>query len=194
MKSLKKVFLAFAVVSAMTAATATAAMAADEAVYTPDTNTVTEYNTPTIESGKQYTILVVKKGSDATVAENIYYIDQEADGNFTVKPKVGESGTLEDGEYEVRVGGEDVDQIVITTFKVGGGEATYTLGDVNNKDGINAQDAVAIIDHYLGNIVLEDTDEYAAATAADVNKKDGINVQDAVMVLDYYLGNIASFE
>lgn len=205
MKSLKKVFLAFAVVSAMTAAATTAALAAD-AQYNADTNTVTEYAKPEYEAGKQYTVLVVKQddgettdGATTATQENIYYIDQAADGTFTIKPMVGD-GTLSDGTYEVRIGGEGIDTPIISTFNVGGEdpdpEPEYTLGDVNNSNGvINSTDANLALQHALNKVDLNTAIEgYNAFAAADVNGNSNVNSTDANLILQVALEKMTSDE
>lgn len=203
MKSLKKVFLAFAVVSAMTAAATTAALAAD-AQYNADTNTVTEYAKPEYEAGKQYTVLVVKQddgettdGATTATQENIYYIDQAADGTFTIKPMVGD-GTLADGTYEVRIGGEGIDTPIISTFNVGGEDPTPELdyGNVDGDSRITATDANYVLRHAVGTIDLEeqfaDADYDVIATANVDNRNDRIDSTDANYILRVAAGLITA--
>ena len=202
MKSLKKVFFAFAVVSAMTAAATTAALAAE---YDAGTNTVTEYAKPEYEAGKQYTVLVVKQddgettdGATTATQENIYYIDQAADGTFTIKPMVGSEASLSDGTYEVRIGGEGVETPIISTFTVGGEDPDPELdyGNVDGDSRITATDANYVLRHAAGTIDLEeqfaDKDYDVIATANVDNRNDRIDSTDANYILRVAAGLITA--
>ena len=109
-------------------------------------------------------------------------------------------GTLADGTYEVRIGGEGVETPVISTFTVGGEdpdpEPEYTLGDVNNSNGvINSTDANLALQHALNKVDLNTAIEgYNAFAAADVNGNSNVNSTDANLILQVALEKMTSDE
>ncbi|HIT85452.1 MAG TPA: dockerin type I repeat-containing protein [Candidatus Ornithomonoglobus intestinigallinarum] len=178
---LKKLLIASAVVAAVAGAMSTAAFAEGDFDVTYEDGTVTlgAYT----EIATDNTMVIVDTAEDGSRLseineENIHQINQQA-GAYTVIP-VGE---LEDGTYEVRIGGDG--NLYSATFTVGGGgESTRLLGDVTGDGEINTLDSGEILSHYTGRGVLEGDD----FKAADVNKSNSVDTLDSGEVLSYYVG------
>ncbi len=68
-------------------------------------------------------------------------------------------------------------------------EPEYTLGDINDDDVIDISDASAVLNAYLGNTALTDTQKLAADVAPKGAPDGVIDISDASMILNVYLGN-----
>lgn len=125
--------------------------------------------------------------------ETIIYIDQD-DYSAGMFQNMGLKTTLKEGDYFlVRVGGQNLTSIHEEIYKVvkeGGSDTpSYTLGDINDKDGVNVIDANLALQYCAELITFSDTQ----LLAADVNGKDGVNVIDANLILQYCAELITSF-
>lgn len=202
-KSLTKLIVSCAAVTAVAAAMAvSASAAAGDVVYDKDTTTIknelvyAEGNKP---SG-QATILVQKKTDSALTEGDILYIDQQAsDGTVPTTWTSIKVAALADGTYVLKMGGTGVADLNATTKEFTVGEVTppagdtieVLVGDVNmdfkyDADGnliqtINYKDAVMILDKATGKVVLTTDQE----TLALVNDDTAINYKDAVCVLEH---------
>lgn len=209
-KSLKKFLVACAAVTTVTLACAASAFAADTyssvgdiiksfdgAKVSIDMSKVAVSGTPVTG---QLTILILDKDAveTAVVAEKILYIDQGdslANGLFQGMGLKLATGTtaLPVGEYLVKIGGENVAEsgIFKGTLKVtAGGEVEFTLGDVNDDEFIDTEDATMILRNFLSLVEFTPTQ----TLAADVNKDAFVDTEDATLVLRHFLGLISSFE
>lgn len=191
MKKLSKTLLSIAAVSAVSAALAASAMAADlTADYTAGETNGSVAIGEIGAHGDQITMLIVKgeTGTEATEA-NIVAIDQTGDATTLATVPVKK---LEDGTYEVRIGGTE-GEIQKVTFTVGDTPIEGTdivIGDVNFQDGVNGTDGVMIARYiakstknsgYTGEEYTKTADN-STVVIGDVNFQDGVNGTDGVMV------------
>lgn len=172
---LKKLLIASAVVAAVAGAMSTAAFAEGDFDVTYKNGTVTlgAYT----EIATDNTMVIVDTGADGEKLteineENIHQINQQA-GAYTVIP-VGE---LEDGTYEVRIGGDG--NLYSATFTVGG--STRLVGDASGDGTINTSDASRAMNHamLLETLVGDDL------KAADVTRDSAVNTTDASEIMNY---------
>ena len=206
MKKFTKLFLSCMAVSAITAAVATSAMAAD---LTGDVKgsydesgklTITNLAELGIKEGTQATILVVGPNADLTAITEgkIEYINQDAQANVaTAWGTVGlKSAPAEEKEetkgtytvmvgYEPAVAGTEPFVVAKSTFTIGASQ--LLVGDVNGDARINGPDAVAVLTVQAG----DDTaiaEEYVPA-AYYCNGDFRIGGPDAVEILTYQAGD-----
>lgn len=147
---------------------------------------------------EQMTILIIPEAAYLAGTINdadILYIDQAAANTENIFKNVGILGgtTLDDGTYYVKIGGETlsdkgiiVEKFTKTTTPVG---PTYTLGDINGKDGVNILDANLALQYCAELVSFDETQ----TLAADVNGKDSVNILDANLILQYCAELITSF-
>lgn len=201
MKKLSKTLLSVAAVTAVSAAMAASAMAMT-ATYDPTTGDVTlsEVN----KTGDSQTLLVVGGNSvGATVAtDDIKQIDQDDTGNSFVTVPVGQ---LDDGTYEVRIGGDG--QIQRATFTVGDVVGpttdTFKIGDIDLNDQINTADAARVAAKGVGKEVQGYNDnvgtEYTVVSGGngsgkykigDVDFNETINTADAGRIAAAAVGKV----
>ena len=193
-KSLTKILASCAVAASLTAVMAVSASAATS--YS-DGKITTDLASGT-EVGKQATVLVYKADSvDAeATAETIKFIDQQANAAGLWSEI---AATLEDGKYVIKMGGENKEdgtavEVVADTFTVGAAAGETVLkGDVNDKDGVTAADALITLRFTVGNetakgIINTPKKEFIA----DVNDKDGVTAADALIILRSTAGNEAA--
>lgn len=192
-KSLTKLIVSCAAVTAVAAAMAVSASAAnvtvDEAKTTITNNL--EYVKGSEPSG-QATILVQKNTGTAFTEGDIVYIDQQAsDGTVPTDWKSIKVAALADGTYVLKMGGTGVTTLASEEFTVG--EVTppagnVMVGDVNGDKKILVNDAVAIVDYILEKTDL--TDEQFVA--ADTNTDNKVLINDAVAIVDYVMEKVDS--
>jgi hypothetical protein len=190
MKRFSKIALSVAAVSAVSAAMAMSAMAMT-ASYADGTVTLTDVSS----TGASQTLLVLDTVDLQTVAaENIKQIDQDDTGVSFSSVTVG---TLDDGTYEVRIGGDGTVQT--TTFTVGnsGGDNTKTkeiiVGDINLDGEITGSDGVFLARYnadFTANIgsagsEVTKADDNSAVIIGDVNLDDEITGSDGVFLARY---------
>ncbi len=68
--------------------------------------------------------------------------------------------------------------------------ASYVSGDADGNAIVNSADALAILNHVIGEIEITDI---VRRTAADVNNDNILNSTDALMILNFKVGNIDGF-
>lgn len=194
-KSLRNFVLACTATAAVSLALATSAFAADfpagSLTYDQAAGTVTVAGTVFESLSGQTTILIYDKAVEnpaELTGDQILYINQDDAKNTTTFAGMGLKGGLQEGKtYVVKIGGEniDADGILVGEVTVGeGGGITYKLGDVNNDEAIDGQDASLILQDFLSISKLEGP----GAVAADVNVDTAIDGQDASLVLQDFLG------
>ena len=155
MKNFKKLLLAGAAITAMSAALATSAMAADDFTATYADGTVTLSGVPAeVTSQDQVTMVVINGMDDVNpTEENLKQIGQK-DGAADVFATIP-VGELADGTYTVKLGGT-AGKIYMDTFTVGDvdPEPEGMLGDVDGNDKIEVSDATDIVNHVLGKTTI----------------------------------------
>lgn len=185
MKKFSKLFLSCAAVAAVTAAVATSAMAAGiSATYAP-ADATHETATLTIDASgytaAQKTLLVLKPGKTLETVKvsegDVLQIDQQ-DGNDTITVALPKD--LADGKYTVYMGGDG--QVYSTNFKVGNASSVL-VGDVNQDDSIDLDDATAVVKHYMEMNTLTGD----ALIAADANGDESVDLDDATCIVKYYM-------
>jgi hypothetical protein len=72
-------------------------------------------------------------------------------------------------------------ELIETTVTIGG-QGSYVMGDVNLDGDVDTQDAIKVIQHYLGKNPTDFN-----AQAADVNGDGDIDTQDAILIIKKYL-------
>lgn len=178
MKKLTKLIFSCAAVAAVTAAVGTAALAAGVTpAYDAESNSVTL----TYEStDAEQTILIVKDGvTNVTNDTPIYYVNQQS-GKFTAAIPMGE---LEDGTYEVRIGGTS-GNILTGDFTVGEGPTPgekVLIGDVNEDTAVDSADATVVLRHGAGLDTLTGKKLFIAKVDSD----DVVDSADATCILRY---------
>lgn len=185
MKKFSKLFLSCAAVAAVTAAVATSAMAAGiSATYAP-ADATHETATLTIDASgytaAQKTLLVLKPGKTLETVkvseDDVLQIDQQ-DGNDTITVALPKD--LADGKYTVYMGGDG--QVYSTNFKVGNASSVL-VGDVDQDDSIDLDDATAVVKHYMEMNTLTGD----ALIAADANGDESVDLDDATCIVKYYM-------
>lgn len=185
MKALKKALLACATVGALSAVVATSAFAA---TYDKDTGKVSTEKDLSTYTG-QMTVLVIEKGADekegGIVAEDILYIDQTEAAAGIFQGMGVKGGSLANGTYVVKIGGENVDAILTEEFTVGGTKIIQ-LGECDGeKAAVDVGDALAILKHSAGTELL--TGDNLIAAECD-GEKAAVDVGDALAVLKHSAG------
>ena len=183
MKNFKKLLLAGAAITAMSAALATSAMAADDFTATYADGTVTLSGVPAeVTSQDQVTMVVINGMDDVNpTEENLKQIGQE-DGAADVFATIP-VGELADGTYTVKLGGT-AGNIYMDTFTVGDVQPEGMLGDVDGNNVIEVSDATDIVNHVLAKAVIP----VERQQFADVDGNDIIEVSDATDVVNHVLG------
>ena len=184
MKAFKKALMACMAVGALSAVVATSAFAATVS----DDKTKVSADTSMADKSGQMTVLVIAKGADddGIQAEDILYIDQQeaAEGIFQSMGVKG--GALADGDYVLKIGGENLDEIIVEEFKVGGSSRVIQLGECDGLTAaVNVNDALAVLEHAAG-VKLLTGDALIAAECDGLPA--AINVNDALAILEHAAG------
>lgn len=188
MRAFKKALMAFAAVTAVSAAFAATSFAADLAAsYNAGKVTVTA---GLEDVSGQMTVLLIEKGadSDGITEDEILYINQAAaNGNATFGEMGVLGGELADGEYTLKVGSDAEGFTLLSVdFKVSSTPAgrEIQLGDCDGIAGVDIRDASAIVNNIIGVSTL--TGDYAIA--ADCDGITGIDIRDASAVVNHIIG------
>lgn len=198
MKNFKKVVAAAAAV-AMTMSIGVSAFADAAAEYADGKVNVSGV---TMDNGKQYTVIVIaaEKADDTLEAADLYYINQGDNGETFWTNGLGVKEDLADGNYIVRIGGEDLAEVIeipftVATTPVG---TTYKFGDVNNDTAVSNSDALNIM--FYGADMASCFDGYTVGDgswiwiAADVNKDGTVSNSDALNIMFYGADMASSFD
>lgn len=174
MKALKKALMACAAVGALSAVMATSAFAA--------TYSDGKVSATTDLSGYtgQMTVLVLAKGADADgiTSDEILYIDQVEAGADIFQNMGVKGGTLANGDYVVKIGGDNVEEIIVEEFKVGG----YKFADVNADNAVDADDVTRLLRHTTNAEPLKYTAEELLARC-DVTRDSAVDADDVTRLL-----------
>jgi hypothetical protein len=180
----KKILLVTAAMSAVMCMSV-AAHAELQAEYADGSVTLSGIET----EAAQKTLLILTEdatnidSSAKAYAEGGIIVQIDQDTAFATVPV----GTLADGTYYVRVGG-DADKIETTTFTVGSNspykDPTRLVGDATGDGYINMTDVSVIISDYLGEESITGDDKQAADTTDD----GFVNMTDVSVIISDYLG------
>lgn len=188
MRTFKKVLLACAAVGTMTAMMASSAFAAKYA----DGKASADMSVAELEGVQgQLTVLVIAKGADddGITADEILYIDQNDAATEGLFQNMGLRGsdTLPDGDYVIKIGGENLDAIIVQEFTIGGGGTVFMWGDVNADNAVNSDDVTRLLRHTTGVELLEYlADELVAR--CDVTEDGLVNSDDVTRLLRHTTG------
>lgn len=189
MKNLKKIFAI--AMSVATVAMSTSAFAeAITATYDAENTAVLIEDAATVigETTGQMTVVVTPDtfGENST-ADDIYYINQDDAAAFAaIIENMGVKAALDDTKkWQVRIGGENVDEVIVLNVEFEEEGPVYKLGDVDNDGAPTAADALKVIEFTLGTTTLEDIQKLAA----DVDKDGAPTAADALDIISYTLGN-----
>lgn len=209
MRAMKKMLLACTAAGVMAVAVSASALCAQISVDNGATYAVDEAGKYTVSvaaevlSGKsgQMTVLVTPKGAlekeGGLQDSDILYIDQLDANTENLFQNMGVKDALvEDEEYDVFVGGENVADdsgeasFYRTTFKVAksGGETTLNKGDIDGNKKIELADATLLLYHAANIKKLSYTEE-EMITLGDMNGDKKVELADATLLL-YHAANI----
>lgn len=143
-------------------------------------------------NGKQYAVFLLSGTSGAPTESNIAYINQvtaTASGvSFTIFPN-----GFQKGDYRVILTCTEDSKVGIdkpvATFKY---YQAYKLGDVDDNEVINTNDAVLVLKHCAELELIEAGT--SSFMAADVDKNGTLNTNDAVQILKFVAELIDTFE
>lgn len=198
-KSLNKVIVTLAAVTALTAAMAiTASAAVSTTQTTTDGKTTITANVTGKTAGEQVTMLVLKPGADTTtdgVQENeIAYIDQKAaddQGNVTFTMPIG---TTTAGEtYDLLSGSTSATSAETSEVAIPSASEKIHYGDINGDEDITTRgDALVLVNHCLNKKLITDADQLKRA---DVNQDGDITTRgDALDLVNYCLNKPYKFD
>lgn len=192
MRAFKKALMAFAAVTAVSAAFAASSFA--EALTADYAEGKVTVKTGLEAASGQMTVLLIEKGADADgiTEDEILYINQAgANGNDTFGAMGVKGGALEEGKvYTLKIG-SDADGFTLLSFDIDltAQEIEDVWGDVNKDKIVNAQDVLKLVRHTskIETIVYdaEDADKNAAELVArcDITLEGDINAQDVLKLV-----------
>lgn len=136
--------------------------------------------------GSEYLVMLVSGDALPTASDEILYIDQ----------KTATGATVEFTVYPTLHGEEEMTLFITSNapgFETIGVPVkyytSYTLGDVDGEQGINAYDASLVLQYCVGTYDFVGN----GALAADVDGEQGVNAYDASLILQFCVGAIDSF-
>ncbi|MDY3929131.1 MAG: hypothetical protein SOZ34_07205 [Clostridia bacterium] len=213
MKKFKKLIAGLsAAAMAMTVGVSAFAAQTGKATASYENGYVRLSNTSDINATNQWTVVIIPKAKQlSTLSDSdLLYINQgtdaepfwtgtittNADSTTTVSGGMGvKGGTLPDGDYIVRIGGEtitDASKVIEIALTVGGGEVTYYYGDVNFTGGYpDLDDAIEIINYTLWEASVFDDENpqrfVLGNITADRETNDAVDLDDAIEIINYVL-------
>lgn len=209
-KSLTKLIVSCAAVTAVAAAMAvSASAAAGDVAYDKNTTTITNelvYAEDNKPSG-QATILVQKKTGTAFTEGDIFYIDQQAsEGTVPTAWTSIKVAALENGTYVLKMGGTGVTDLSATTKEFTVGEVTpagekVLLGNVIGETAeVDGTDALVIlrysVDNQAAQAVINTPKQVFIANINGDKKEDGttpnVDGTDALIALRASVDNAAA--
>lgn len=166
---------------------------ADQAVITAETQgSYTNYvnavrfgvNATGLTGGNQYLLLVLKGTNVAPTVDNIVYIDQAAANDSGAVTFNAYPSSLTKSDYSVYIVGKDKVFSASSPAATFSYWQTYKLGDVDDNGMIAPADALCILQFYVGEMNLTETQQLAA----DIDANGKIAPSDALYVLQFYVG------
>ena len=125
----------------------------------------------------QYLVLALNNDSPTPTADNIVYIDQNGTAEFTIYPS-----KLQNGTYHIYMSGTNIAYEEVASFNY---FQAYKIGDADDNQDVDVNDAVAILKYIVGNIDLTPN----GIAAADANEDGSVDVNDVVTIMKYIVGN-----
>lgn len=125
----------------------------------------------------QYLVLALNNDSLTPTADNIVYIDQNGTAEFTIYPS-----KLQNGTYHIYMSGTNMAYEEVASFHY---FQAYKIGDADDNQDVDVNDAVAILKYIVGNISLTSN----GIAAADANEDGSVDVNDVVTIMKYIVGN-----
>lgn len=209
MKKFKKLIAGLsAAAMAMTVGVSAFAAQTGKATASYENGYVRLSNTSDINATNQWTVVIIPKAKQlSTLSDSdLLYINQgtdaepfwtgtittNADSTTTVSGGMGvKGGTLPDGDYIVRIGGEtitDANNLIEIALNVSSTPTTktYTYGDVDNSGKIDNKDAMEILYKYARMKSVFDDGAAWRQTAANVNGDTKVDNKDAMEILYKY--------
>lgn len=188
-KSLNKVIVTLAAVTALTAAMAVTASAAVETSQVTDTDgkTTVTANVTGKTANEQVTMLVLKPTADTTDGiqeDEIAYIDQkaaDADGKVTFTMPIGT--TTKGDKYELLSGSTSATEADTGEIVIPADDTAIHYGDVTGDDKINGSDSMQVLLYTVNKGQIVGNDEKFAR--ADVTRDDKVNGSDSMQILLY---------
>ena len=196
---MKKVFKKTVAVLALLGMVSCSAMAAGPIEVYKDNDTKVTVKVSTLDSGEETSLLVTK--GTASIADafadttKVYHIDQVAadeDGvsTFTFSYSGSDKLTVYSGYATMAATDKPYETVVDESTPPTPG-ASYTLGDVNGDEAVNASDVTSIVQYILNGTDFTKTDGTTAyeygRDAADVNFDSAVNASDVTKIVDYIL-------
>lgn len=205
---MKKLLLTCAAVAGVSAALATSSFAeviTNNDGYSKDAGTYSVKSDLTSQSGQMTVLIIPKAAYDAGTVQDsdIIYIDQTAaSSSDSIFQDLGLKGgkTLADGDYYIRIGGDNIDEngIIVEMFTVSSASTTpeYTLGDVDDDGEPTSLDAAEILCYEAGDDSIFDDleDDDVKFLAADVDGDGEPTSLDASEILCYEAGDDSIFD
>lgn len=148
-----------------------------------------------------YYLVLLIEGADATpTTSNLAYINQDTAASATMSfvddTAVYPSSLKAGSTYHVYLASNATTGIQnateVASFQY---YMPYTLGDVligGVEDGININDAMAVINHVVEKSVLTG-DRLLAANVLTGTNEEGVNINDAMQIINYVVEKISSF-
>ena len=152
------------------------------------------------QSNSEYLLIVLSNDDPVPRENNMAYIDQKTasanEMDFTIYPKKLES-SVKSVTYSVWMSsnsdageGNGVTKYdKVASFEYYSNALDVKLGYVNDDEYINVQDALLVLQDFVGSTELNETQKIAA----DVNRDTFVNVTDALLILQYFVGTITEF-
>lgn len=125
----------------------------------------------------QYLVLALNNDSPTPTEDNIVYIDQNGTAEFTIYPS-----KLQNGTYHIYMSGTNMAYEEVASFHY---FQAYKIGDADDNQDVDVNDAVAILKYIVGNISLTSN----GIAAADANEDGSVDVNDVVTIMKYIVGN-----
>jgi hypothetical protein len=194
---MRKLFAGLLATSIVAAGTSAFAAVENDAGYNKTAGTYSIVSDLAAYGSDQMTILIIPEAAYLAETINdadILYIDQAAADTANIFKSVGILGgtTLADGNYYVKIGGENIaeDGIIVEKFNITTKddvvEITRLYGDVDASEEVDIDDAMEILYYYnFMESVFDDGAEWRL-TAGDVDGSTEVDIDDAMEILYYY--------
>ena len=152
------------------------------------------------QSNSEYLLIVLSDDDRTPSVDNMAYIDQKTasanEMDFTIYPKKVESSVKSvtysvymSSNSDASAGNGVTGYDKVASFDYYSNALDATPGDVNDDGNINVQDALLVLQAFVGSVELTETQKIAA----DVSGDTFVNVADALLILQYFVGAITEF-
>jgi len=180
MKMLKKILVLIVILSFFTVGVYAADSVGISNITEEDYSVKVSFEISGLKDYEDVTILIFRKTEEKSEPDttNIVYVNQMHTDNNEISLNLLQSAA--EGVYEVRMGGDDIDNISIGTFEI----TSVLWGDVNCDGKITVSDAVWI----LRNLSGDEMAQYVTIENGNINSDNQITISDAVWILKYLSG------